>query len=108
MNHTDKKDFAEVIHHVLQQNQAHFEETAEAYGEESEAATNHVYAKARKLWLDFELDAVSFEGFKPAYVYSVTVAGNHIPGSKLTESEAINLKRELEGRFFDDVEVVRG
>ena len=107
MNQTDKKHFAEVIHHVLQQHQADFEETAEAYGEESEAATNHIYTKARKPWLDFELDAVSFEGFKPSYVYSVTVAGNHIPNSGLTESEAINLKRELENRFFDDVEVVR-
>lgn len=108
MNYAEKKDFAEVIHHVLQQHEADFEATLEAYGENSEAATSHVYAKSRKLWLDFELDAVSFEGFKPAYVYSVTVAGNHIPGSGLTESEAINLKRELENRFFDDVEVVRG
>jgi hypothetical protein len=107
MNHIDKKDFAEVIHHVLQQQEADFEATIEAYGEDSEAAKAHIYSKARQLWIDFELDAVSFEGFKPSYVYSVTVHGNHIPGSGLTESEAINLKRELEGRFFDDVEVVR-
>jgi hypothetical protein len=107
MNYTDKKDFAEVIHHVLQQHEADFEATIEAYGEDSGAAKAHIYSKARQLWIDFELDAVSFEGFKPSYVYSVTVHGNHIPGSGLTESEAINLKLELEGRFFDDVEVVR-
>lgn len=108
MNKAEKIQLHQVISYVLEAEAGHYEETAEAYGEESEAAKNHIYAKAREVWEAFELDTVHFEGHKPKYVYTVWANGNEATAHMLTQTEAKNLAGNLRFRGFDDVRIERG
>jgi hypothetical protein len=58
---TTKQTLAEVLSYVLSSEEAHFEEYLDAYGEDSEVVKNHIYNKARTLWVDFELDFLGGE-----------------------------------------------
>lgn len=108
MNKAEKIQLHQVIAYVLEAEAGHYEETAEAYGEDSEAAKNHIYTKAREIWAAFELDTVTFEGHKPKRVFSVWANGNEANAHMLTETEAENLAGNLRFRGFDDVRIERG
>jgi hypothetical protein len=107
MNKAEKIQLHQVIAYVLEAEAGHYEETAEAYGEDSEAAKNHIYAKAREIWAAFELDSVTFEGHKPKRVFSVWVGGSEVNDFMLTETEAENIAADYRFRGYDDVQIER-
>lgn len=51
-----KSTIAELLNYVMNMEEAHYEETLDAYGPESDITRNHAYAKARDLWAELEMD----------------------------------------------------
>lgn len=56
MSQIYKSTIAEILSSVMSFEEAHFEETLDAFGPDSPAVQNHLYTKCRDLWAELELD----------------------------------------------------